>query len=442
MKPTIVLLCLQLLWGAVLAGEVLPGDTTVAQRSSKAMPAVQVAHGAMNFIGDVGYNRLNEPLLHRFGYEVSVRFFPKSILSPSVYFLTGKVGANEKTSYRALNFETPLNGFGASLSYRFDRPAGPRKILVPFITVGIEYLSFTPKGDLKSAEGTDYYYWSDGTIRDIDQQAPNAASAQLVHRDYTYETNLRDANLDGIGNYSLGAISIPAGAGLQLNLSGRCALVLSTTVHFASTDYLDNISDAGTGTRQGNSRNDRFVFTSAALAYDLGAPRDTPKKKKYRNKDYRNVDFNVLAKEDRDNDGVPDIEDEDPDSPPNVAVDSKGRPLDSDQDGVPDYRDKEMNSARGALVNEDGVTLTEEMMEERYVRDSLAAAPVAREYVRRIDVETAQKGIPPQYRGVDTDQNGVISAKEISDAIDLFLAGKSSFDTNQFYRLIDYYFSQ
>ncbi len=63
------------------------------------------------------------------------------------------------------------------------------------------------------------------------------------------------------------------------------------------------------------------------------------------------------ALKDSDGDGVPDIFDEEPDTPPNVPVDTKGRTLDSDGDGIPDYKDREpYNPPRaGEMVNEFGV---------------------------------------------------------------------------------------
>jgi hypothetical protein len=70
---------------------------------------------------------------------------------------------------------------------------------------------------------------------------------------------------------------------------------------------------------------------------------------------------------------VPDLDDESPDTPPNVKVDVKGVPLDGDGDGVPDYRDQELTTVKGALVTSDGVTLTDKMIEEKYISDSLAA---------------------------------------------------------------------
>ncbi len=64
-----------------------------------------------------------------------------------------------------------------------------------------------------------------------------------------------------------------------------------------------------------------------------------------------------LALADADNDGVMDIIDQEPNTPPDVPVDTKGRTLDSDKDGVPDYKDVEpYNPPReGEIVDTDGV---------------------------------------------------------------------------------------
>ena len=57
---------------------------------------------------------------------------------------------------------------------------------------------------------------------------------------------------------------------------------------------------------------------------------------------------------DSDGDGVPDDRDACPDTPSGVAVDDRGCPLDSDGDGVPDYRDKCPDSLPATKVDEDG----------------------------------------------------------------------------------------
>ncbi len=62
---------------------------------------------------------------------------------------------------------------------------------------------------------------------------------------------------------------------------------------------------------------------------------------------------------DTDNDGIIDALDQEPDTPADAPVDTKGRTLDSDKDGVPDYLDKEpyFPPRAGEEVNEEGVVI-------------------------------------------------------------------------------------
>jgi len=57
---------------------------------------------------------------------------------------------------------------------------------------------------------------------------------------------------------------------------------------------------------------------------------------------------------DSDGDGVPDYKDKCPDTPKGVKVDKVGCPLDSDGDGVPDYQDKCPDTPKGAKVDKRG----------------------------------------------------------------------------------------
>lgn len=61
--------------------------------------------------------------------------------------------------------------------------------------------------------------------------------------------------------------------------------------------------------------------------------------------------------EDADGDGVPDLFDQEPDTPEGELVDSKGRTLDSDEDGVPDTNDEQRFTAKGCDVDNRGVAL-------------------------------------------------------------------------------------
>lgn len=63
--------------------------------------------------------------------------------------------------------------------------------------------------------------------------------------------------------------------------------------------------------------------------------------------------------QDSDGDGIIDALDQEPDTPTDVPVDTKGRTLDSDKDGVADYMDKEpyYPPRAGEEVNEEGVVI-------------------------------------------------------------------------------------
>jgi OOP family OmpA-OmpF porin len=67
----------------------------------------------------------------------------------------------------------------------------------------------------------------------------------------------------------------------------------------------------------------------------------------------------TLSIEDTDGDGVIDAIDQEPNTPPDVPVDTKGRTLDSDRDGVPDYKDREpyFPPRPGERVDEEGIVV-------------------------------------------------------------------------------------
>lgn len=86
---------------------------------------------------------------------------------------------------------------------------------------------------------------------------------------------------------------------------------------------------------------------------------------------------------DSDGDGVPDQQDQCPDTPAGVAVDAHGCPLDGDGDGVPDYLDACPNTPDGALVDERGcqVYLERDVRETLYVEFELNKAEIQQEFI-------------------------------------------------------------
>jgi hypothetical protein len=378
-----------------------------------------------------------------------------------LFLLSGRVFGNEKSLTRNVNFQSDILSEGIQVRYDFISSSNKSQVLIPFLSAGIEYIVFHPKSDMKDANGNYYHYWKDGTIRTLEESDSLASQAIITHQDKVYETDLRDANLDGFGKFITSTIAFPIGMGVRMKLSERCGLIFSSVIHLTNTDMIDAISSESIASRKGNNSSDKFMFTSVGIRYDFSAPRQYRKKepKVLPKIDITHVDFAAISREDADHDGVPDLEDEDPLTPPNVKVDARGRPVDSDNDGVPDYLDQENNSIKGSLVNEQGVTITEEMINEKLMQDSMGALPALKEYLKAIDKlggkESTTKptydpkdplskvtDIPKKYRNVDLDFNGVISPNEISIAIDEYLANKSPFSTDEFYKLIDFFFRQ
>lgn len=428
------------------------------------LPVISIAQGVMNFIGDVGYSHLNEPLTAKSGFQLEIQHHTSSRFSVAAFILSGRIAGEEKSLMRTLNFRSSAVAEGILFRYDFLARHRSNQVLIPYLTTGIEYMFFHAKADLKDANGTTYHYWNDGSIRNVAEDDTAAYHSVLLHRDYTYETDLRDANIDGFGKYRQGSWAFPVGAGVRFRISSRCSMNFSSVCHLINSDLVDGVTPESAGQRQGNSRNDKILFSSVSFRYDLGAGRDVPRKTKtvrIRKEDVANVDFNALVMEDADHDGIPDVRDDSAATPQNNPVYVNGVPLDGDNDGIPDYRDKELHSAKDAVVTTDGITITEEMIEKKFREDSLAALPALIEYIQSYDRLTQrnpnivyQKAagkseqpadvtiIPSLYRRLDKDLNGIISPKEISVAIDEYMNKTTPYSVKEFYNLIDFFFSQ
>jgi len=413
-------------------------------------PAVSAGPGLLFYRGDIGTDRQIESIFSQAGFKLELQFITKSRVSVSAYYLSGKVTANNYNYTRPLNFQSKIFSQGLQARYDFIRSKKPDAIITPFLTAGIEFMVFRSYTDLLDENGLQYHYWNDGTIRSEDQFSSNAPNAVRLYRDYVYETNIRDADMDGFGKYRENAVAFPIGAGVRMRLSDRSSIHFSGAYHLVQSDLIDGISYESAGNRRGDKSNDRLIFTCAMFRYDFGAKRNSDKD------EFKNVDFGRLEKEDADKDGIPDVKDVVIDTV-SKRVDAAGRPLDTDKDGIPDYRDKEASSKAGMPVNEEGVTITPKMLEEKIQKDSLLALPAVVEYLKSYDrlnpeskagegldgkKKATSKEIPARFLGVDTNRDGFISPPEIGKATEDFMAGKSNFDSKTFYKLIDFYFKQ
>jgi hypothetical protein len=319
--------------------------------------------GSLSFIGDVGdQNRYFSPFLGRVGYQLSLSNELTPYLHGGLEAMFGTVGASERLSSRNLNFFSEIRSGGLFAAYNFNHFLKDDRVVSPILSFGISGFEFLSKSDLKDAEGRTYHYWDDGTIRDIDQNASNASQSVLLTRDYSYESDLRALDLDGLGDYSEKGLAFPIGIGAEFKMGDYLNLNIHTRYYLTSTDLIDNVTEQSVESRKGDARNDAFLYTGFVLRYGLHKKEEKPE----------GPGADLLAtlndQSDEDRDDVFDIVDQCPHTPTGVQVDVNGCPIDSDKDGVGDYADLEMDSAEDAYVDSDGVTITDEEFERKYKR--------------------------------------------------------------------------
>ena len=298
--------------------------------------------GFLTFFGDLEGNQESSSFTN---IRTAYRFNFEKRLGGSFGFqldaMFGKVSYNEfgQTAFAPRNFESKVMQFGLHGVFHFDQGLvnKERVSFSPYITAGVGYSIFDPHGDLVSASDVQYYYWDDGTIRDLDENDPSASSANLINRDFVYETQLKDSSI----SYSRGSLAFPIGVGLKWRFTPRLDGRIQAIYNIVQSDWIDNVSE--------NGNNDSYLLSVFSLNYAI----------RMKNPNYEGIDMEGMGKNDSDGDGVIDTKDKCQDTPSGVSVDKKGCANDTDEDGVPNHLDKEPNSAKDAIVNGDGVTLTD-----------------------------------------------------------------------------------
>ena len=345
-------------------------DSIVEQKTQNTplefRPQISLGTGMFTFIGDIANsNKGFHPTVSRLARDLRITQALNSNFDLSFYVLFGQVSANERTLTRNLNFNANITTGGATVNYNFYHLLNKKRKVNPYISLGIESIEFLSKTDLKDKDGKLYHYWSDGSIKDKSENALDASSAQEIFRDYTYESDLREADLDGFGKYQERTLAIPIDLGANFHLSKRIKARVGTSMHFTFTDLIDNVSSESIGERKGNKNNDKFLYTHFALTYDFGIKNKSDKDSE--ELDFTEEEWLAVDTSDYDKDGVIDFLDECIKTPKHAfPVDEKGCPLDLDQDLVPDYRDDEKNSLFGDLVNLKGVTQYDDDIENLY----------------------------------------------------------------------------
>ncbi|MDA3893820.1 MAG: thrombospondin type 3 repeat-containing protein [Salinivirgaceae bacterium] len=397
-------------------------------------PIIGAGMGSFSFYGDVN-DYFRTPLNGLTSYRLAISRNISKNFDIEFQGTFGNVSGNKYggDSAQTLNFKTSVFLGGVSMYYNFNHLLKRQRPIHPYFSLGVEVLQFSPYGDLKAATGGEYHYWSDGTIRDIEQGVNGGGN--LINRDYNYETDLRELNNDEY--YSKTSFAIPIDIGVNVTVSDRVKCRLGATFHMSMTDYIDNLSKKGSG-----FSNDIILNTYLALSIDLFSLADELTAVD----NFRSLKFTITDREDQDGDGIDDFNDECPDTPnTGVKVNYKGCPEDIDNDGVPDYLDKQNNTPVSTIaVGANGISLAEtQLIMLLYDPDAVKRSEIEL-YSKTTEASTndGKKGIPDKFKPVDVDENNEISHEELNNAIEAIFEGTSTFTPADINELQEFFFGQ
>ncbi|MBN2480743.1 MAG: hypothetical protein JXB19_03315 [Bacteroidales bacterium] len=418
-------------------------------------PVVGFGVGVMNYFGDVK-NNYYSPTIGTLGYKINLSTYidNKHVLKADFYFMGGKINGNERSYTNPpdnFNFQTSIYNFGFDINYDFDHLYRKKdRRIHPFISIGFSTMLFNSKTDsigsyfdpaLESDISSRYYYWTDGTIRNMPQTAANVNISRIMKRDFTYETPLREHDW-GLGQYPEYAFVIPFDFGIDMMLSDRLMIRLGNSFCYTFSDVVDHVSSKNTSGKIGKKGNDMFNFTYVSFHLDLFSSAKTLRIERL----FREMEFDPMLFGDEDNDGWMDGWDDCPGTPLGVVTDSSGCPVDSDNDGIYDYLDQEPFSTPGAYVDDEGVEMTEDDVIALLDKSLAVGRNEIDRYIRRPEFYTRQNNgniqIPEKFKSIDTDQDNYISFDEMLREIDRYFDFESTLTANDIYELNSFFFSQ
>ncbi len=392
-------------------------------------PVFGFGQGIFSFYGDINSN-YNNPLVGNRGNLISISRSLGRYFDVDLYALFGKISAyqrNLEDLSQNRNFQSDLFMGGAAISYNFNHLLLRKRPFHPYISLGVQTVQFSPRGD-REHNGQPYQYHPDGTIRLPD--------GTIVPRDYGYETNLREVNLEN-KDYSLMSFAIPLELGLNLAVTDRLTLRFANATSFSFTDYIDDRK-----AKNGFYKNDIINYAYVSLRLDLFSPQSEIAAVEQ----FKNLKFVVTDGEDEDGDGVDDFNDECPHTPKGIIVDFRGCPIDSDGDGVPDYRDEQPNTPRDAIgIGPTGVRLTTyHMVALLFDPKAVERRHLATYYSEQRQQVTRKKydKMPAKFKQFDVNNDGWISPTELRQAIDKVFDFKSNLSVDDVNELLEYFWVQ
>ena len=303
--------------------------------------------GILNYYGELtkGEN-MGFSTNHKFGYALSLERRVKNTWGFNMQLWGGKLAENGQLNNIGTNFQSRVVGGDLQVRYYLDNYAVFHRMQSKgsiYLLTGIGFVDLNSSADLEDLDGVEYNYWSDGTIRDMEESYDNTFISNEIERDHSYETPLEKGS----------TLYVPAGIGIDLKVLPMVRAGLFFQYNYTFTDKLDGLNEGG--------MNDAFSFFAFSLKYRVGGKRTLAPEEQL----HKDVEFHLLTKEDSDGDGVADISDHCANTPDTLhdKIDDRGCPVDTDKDGVPDLIEAEHGSLTGHVHQHNGRTVSDAEIE-------------------------------------------------------------------------------
>lgn len=256
-------------------------DTLAKDNVLIPLPTISVNVGFNHGFTDVSLSSKGPSPFRQLGYQLTITQRVVKFLDLSLELYTGSVLGEEQRGTTNLNYRTSLFSQHLNVEYNFfpllKPKANGRQLIRPYVGFGIGAVFFRSKGDLINENGVAYQYWSDGMIYAEVEGSVDPSEATVLERDFEYETDLRDANLDGFRKYSQTAFTMPFNAGIRFQISKNVGINASFAYVLNFTDLIDNVNDQSLGVRSGNSGYDNHLFGSVGVSIFLGTTKPSAK---------------------------------------------------------------------------------------------------------------------------------------------------------------------
>jgi hypothetical protein len=359
--------------------------------SGSHLPSILGGIGVIYFNGNIGHGTgITAYSTIRGGYTFGVEERPVSFFGIQLTGIFGKLAASERSNdpTNNKNFESKIAQGDLQLILHFDGLLLKKDAAIaPFLYTGFSFMSFSTATDSLDANKNPYYYWTDGSIRDQPQNSADILTSHVIQRDYTYETPLNKGT----------TLCVPAGVGIKIRITDNIKMNVQAAYYFTFSKDIEHYNLTST--------KDKYLYSFFTLEYQFGKKKQDDFSNEAR---YQNVDFSSMMKDT--------IKQTDVSQAQLAKLDSAAAHMDTsaiDREAM--FRD---NPTLGFLQDMD------------------------KAHMQSNGTSTNKHALPAEFQAADKNHDGYISSQEITQVIDEFFDGTSTYTIADINKLIDYFFDQ